>query len=67
MSYSTDGTSTDMNKTRAEHIKKSPTATPRAAGRTGVCPDTIPIIDDDRGEKERAGGSCSRVVMDCIW
>jgi len=55
-----------MNKSRADHIRKSPTAVPRAAGRTGVRPDTIPIIDDDRGENERGCNSHSKVVMDCI-
>ena len=65
-SYRRDGINTDMNKTKADHIRKSPTAVPRDAGRTGVRPDTIPIIVDDRGEKERGNNSRSRVVMDCI-
>ena len=64
-SYSTDGINTEMNRSRADHIKKLPTAAPRDGGKTGVCPDTIPIIDDDRGEKERGGSSRSRAVIDC--
>ena len=55
-----------MNRSRADHIKKSPTAVPRDGGRTGVRPDTIPMIDDDRGEKELSGNSHSKVGMDCI-
>ena len=50
---------------RADHIKKLPTISPRDSGRSGVRPDTIPIINDERGEKE-GGNSRSIVVMDCI-
>ena len=55
-----------MNRTNPDHINISPTAAPRDDGRTGVCPDTIPMTVDDRGEKERGGGSRSRVTVDCI-
>ena len=63
VSYSRDGIKTEINKARADHIKKFPTAKPRDSGISGVRPDTIPIIDVDRGEKER-GNSHSR-VEDC--
>lgn len=62
-----DGINTEMNKTSADHINKSPTVVPRDDGRTGVCPVTIPMIVDDKGEKERGSGSHSRVTVDCIW
>lgn len=55
-----------MNKSNADHISRSPTAVPRDAGRTGVCPETIPMIVDDRGEKDRGSGSHSRTTVDCI-
>ena len=63
--YSTDGINAERNRTRADHIKKLPTIIPRAAGKSGVRPDTIPTINDDRGEKE-GGSSHSGVVIDCI-
>ena len=55
-----------MNKISADQIKKSPTAVPRDAGRTGVRPERIPMIVDDRGEKEWGSGSHSRAAEDCI-
>lgn len=65
-SHRRDGTNTEMNKARADHIRKLPTTIPRCAGNTGVRPDTIPMIDDDSGEKDRANNSCSSVATDCI-
>lgn len=56
-----------MNSKRADNIKALPTNNPRDSGTSGVRPDTIPIINDDRGEKEVGGSSCSTVLMDCIW
>lgn len=54
-----------MNIRKADHIKKSPTTKPSDSGRTGVRPDTSPIIVDDNGEKERGIGSQSRVTVGC--
>lgn len=54
-----------MNKSRADHSKKSPTAVPKDVGRTRVRPHTIPTIADERGEKEGGSGSNSRVTVDC--
>lgn len=56
-----------MNSTRADNIRVLPTTNPRDSGQSGVRPDTIPMINDDRGEKEESGSSCSTVVMDRIW
>ena len=60
----TDGINTEMNRRRADHIRKFPTAVPRDGGTTGVRPETIPTTIEDRGEKERGIGSHSGVTVD---
>ena len=56
-----------MNSRRADNIRVLPTTNPKDSRESGVRPDTIPMINDDRGEKEEGGSSRSTVVMDRIW
>lgn len=54
---------TEINRSKADHIKKSPTAVPIDGGTTGVRPETIPTTIEDKGEKERGDGSHSGVTV----
>ena len=66
-SHRRGGINTETHKATADPSRKLPTTIPKCAGNTGVRPDTIAMMDDDKGEKERGNNSCSRGGMDCIW